>query len=149
MTVELIRQYKPCLLIGSSFARLAPRVAVTFLHQVASLVRSLASPGLLLLWSQSGGPTSMGIEMQKSSYGRKVGHHGRCSRPRVWATLAFPLRTGELPRRSFALSNGREGLTRSLLLMAQPLPQHPQQMQPGLTGNAHFYSDEGMGWLFL
>lgn len=148
MTVELIRQYKPCLPIGPSFARLVPWVALTFLHQVASLVRSLASPGLLLLRSQSGGPASVGIEMQKSSHSWKFGHYGRCSCAQVWATLVFPL-TGELPRRSFALSNGREGLTRSLLLMAQPLPQHPQQMQPRLTGNTHLYSDEGMRWLLL
>lgn len=138
MTVELIRQYKPCLPIGPSFARLVPQVAMTFLHQAASLVRSLVSPGLLLLWSQSGSPANTGIEMQKSSHGGKVWHHSGCSCPQVWATPTLLPRTRELPRRSFALSIGREGLTRSLLLMAQPLPQHPQWMQPGLAGNHSF-----------
>lgn len=56
MTVELIRQYKPCLLIGpgpQSLARLAPRLAATFPHEVVSLARSLGAPGFL---PHSGGP---------------------------------------------------------------------------------------------
>lgn len=136
MTVELIRQYRPCFPIGPSFARLVPRVAMTFLPQVVPLVRSLVSPGLLRSWP--GSPANTAIETQKSSHGWKAGNHGRCSHPQVWAIPAFLPRTGEAPRRSFALSNSREGLTRSLLLMAQPPLQHPWQMQPGLTGNRSF-----------
>lgn len=134
MTVELIRQYKPCLPIGPSFARLVPRVALTFLHWVASLLRSLASPGLLLLRSQSGGPASVGTEMQKSSTAENLDITAGAHVPRFEAPSSSHWGLGSCQGGALPSLMAERGSQGPFSWWPSPCPSIPSRCSPGSQG---------------